>query len=1259
MNAKNLPLKLILFVLLPIVLSIAVLSQKELKQGIDLRGGHSLVFEIRTDEREVEDLTGRAEQLKKDRQATADPEQQKKLDDEIRRIEESIARLGESRGNAADLPERIIAILKNRIDPHGLLSLEWRPMGRTRIEVRMPAARKDTQGYKYEYNDALTKLEALNIQAGSIRRVLATSGPAQQEQIAALTGDSDQAKQLAELASIRDRMNQLQATAGDLAQQARAPGLAAEKVQQLLNDSKAAQGEFDNLRMQFADKMDVLQQGNISAAQLQSILRLYVSEPEQETLKKDDVQKRRDQYQKGLADIVKKHPARANEIKNVDALYRKWADSRQGLDDPSDLKRLIAKAGVLEFRMAPQVGKEGFDEAAAQKYKRDLQDNGPDAGRRRNDEFLWFPIRGDREGLYSLVVGDWGGKAYILLNNRAPHMLLRGSSETWRLSEAYPGNDNYGRPAVDFRFDERGAKLFYNLTSIHKGQPMAILLDEEVYSAPNIKEAISERGIIEGKFSQEEVNELVRTLEAGSLPARLAVEDTPSGKVAKAVSESTFGPTFGAENLRLALHAGMWGTLAIAVFMFVYYRLGGVIAVFAMLMNLVLVLGAMGMLNAVLTLPGIAGIILSIGMAVDANVLIYERLREEQERGQSIRMALKLAYERAFSAIFDSNITTLLTCLILGWLGSEEIRGFAITLGLGVLFNLFTAVTVTRWIFQLLLERRIVNKPLHLLKIIGVPKIDWMAKRYWFWGFSLATLVLGLVSLVSQLKGGNMWGIEFSSGTQSIVRLHDDAVLTNPANGKPTLANDGVVGALFRNKAGQLGYDKLKDTARVEQVIDPNRQGTFLRENFPEQEFPTVYPDGKFKRIVPDEWKKAKLNEQAFKMLDKNGDGALDAGELGNLPPNAYQIATVESNAQYVSDAARAAFGKEMVTRSRLDYKPFGGGAVPRMGVEIASGGQARITPKMVQSADKEYQGDLMDYEGGVVFVIQDVNPPVAKTELLQRIREVRLQPDFANQLLNQTSVIELNPAAENTATSFAIMVKPGESLGRGESNWSDFADKEGALLTTALLRQEALETSNFDAAIAGETRTAAVFAVVLGWVVIVVYLWVRFGSVKWGAAAVVCLLHDLTIIIGMVAISGWLYKTPVGQLLGVEAFKIDLIMIAAFLTIIGFSVNDTIVVFDRIRENRGKLTTVSPAIINNAINQTLSRTILTGALTWITVFVMYVWGGSGIHSFNYAMLIGILFGTYSSIAVAAPLLLGMKEVVSYRAAAAAVEAAK
>jgi SecD/SecF fusion protein len=619
---------------------------------------------------------------------------------------------------------------------------------------------------------------------------------------------------------------------------------------------------------------------------------------------------------------------------------------------------------------------------------------------------------------------------------------------------------------------------------------------------------------------------------------------------------------------------------------------------------------------------------------------------------------LKLAYERAFSAIFDSNITTLLTCLILGWLGSEEIRGFAITLGLGVLFNLFTAVTVTRWIFQILLEKRIVNKPLRLMKIIGVPKIDWMAKRYWFWGFSLVTMVIGLVSFCVQLRGGNIWGIEFSSGTQSIVRLHDDAILTNPANGKPTLANDGVVGELFRNKAGQLGYDKLKDTARVEQVIDPNRQATFLRENFPDKEFPTVYPDGKFKRIAPDEWKKAKLNEQAFKMLDKNGDGALDAGELGNLPPNAYQIATVESKSQYVSDAARAAFGKEMVTRSRLDYKPFGGGAVPRMGVEVVSGGQARITPKMVQSADKEYQGDLMDYEGGVVFVIQDVNPPVAKTELLQRIREVRLQPDFANQMLNQTSVIELNPTAENTATSFAVMVKPGESLGRAEGGWADFADKEGALLATALLRQEALETTNFDPAIAGETATAAVFAVVLGWVVIIVYLWVRFGSFKWGAAAVVCLLHDLTIIIGMVAISGWLYKTPVGQLLGVEAFKIDLIMIAAFLTIIGYSVNDTIVVFDRIRENRGKLTTVSPAIINNAINQTLSRTILTSALTWITVFVMYVWGGSGIHSFNYAMLIGILFGTYSSIAVAAPLLLGFKEVVSYHHTAA-VEAAK
>jgi SecD/SecF fusion protein len=168
--------------------------------------------------------------------------------------------------------------------------------------------------------------------------------------------------------------------------------------------------------------------------------------------------------------------------------------------------------------------------------------------------------------------------------------------------------------------------------------------------------------------------------------------------------------------------------------------------------------------------------------------------------------------------------------------------------------------------------------------------------------------------------------------------------------------------------------------------------------------------------------------------------------------------------------------------------------------------------------------------------------------------------------------------------------------------------------------------------------------------VAIVLYLWLRFGSVRWGLAAVVCLVHDSIVVTGLVAASAWLCETAFGRALGIEWFKIDLAMVAALLTLIGYSVNDTIVVFDRIRENRGKLTTVSEIVINRSVNQTLSRTLLTGGSTLMVVFIMYVWGGQGIKGFNFALLTGILFGTYSSIAVAAPLLMGFRTALFGRA---------
>jgi len=203
--------------------------------------------------------------------------------------------------------------------------------------------------------------------------------------------------------------------------------------------------------------------------------------------------------------------------------------------------------------------------------------------------------------------------------------------------------------------------------------------------------------------------------------------------------------------------------------------------------------------------------------------------------------------------------------------------------------------------------------------------------------------------------------------------------------------------------------------------------------------------------------------------------------------------------------------------------------------------------------------------------------------------------------------------------------------------------------VTESLRREEATVGINFDPAIAGGAAQSAIFAIVMSWFAIVIYVWVRFGSIRWGLAAVVCLIHDVVIVVGLLAATVWMADTALGGLLGIGSFKIDLAMVAAILTVIGYSVNDTIVVFDRIRENRGKLATVSVMALNSSVNQTLGRTLLTSTTTLIVVMIMYVAGGAAIRPFSFALLAGVLFGTYSSIAVASPLLMGFRKALVVR----------
>jgi preprotein translocase subunit SecD len=264
------------------------------------------------------------------------------------------------------------------------------------------------------------------------------------------------------------------------------------------------------------------------------------------------------------------------------------------------------------------------------------------------------------------------------------------------LVDAQPSFDQNGRPAVSFRFDTTGARKFGDYTAANIGAPFAIVLDDEVISAPVIQSHIpGGSGIITGNFTVEDSTRLAVLLRAGALPAEMTF-----------LEERTIGPELGQDSIDAGRTAALIGMVAVAVYMVASYGLFGVFANIALAINISLIMAVLSAIGATLTLPGIAGIVLTMGMAVDANVLIFERMREELRAGSNPRRAMEQGFNRAFSAIMDSNVTGLLTALIMFWLGSGPVRGFAVTLGLGILTSMFTAVYVTRFIVDLYIDMK-------------------------------------------------------------------------------------------------------------------------------------------------------------------------------------------------------------------------------------------------------------------------------------------------------------------------------------------------------------------------------------------------------------------------------------------------------------------------------------------------------------------------------------------------------------------------
>ena len=1200
---KNLTSKIILIIVLVAVGAWTLYPPGDkLKPGIDLAGGTSLIYEIDT-----HGLT-----------------------------------VSEKKDVAADM----ITVLRRRIDPANIQNLIWRPLGRNRFEIQMPLASAEARQRREEYINSEKALIDRNLSPAKILRSLEQPAEERTEAFKAFSqADPNRVEILDKLAAVHDEHKELKNKRDELYSDLEtteakmsAAGLDLDQVN--INKNNWAKLNIQELEQTLKEFTDV----NDSRVLLTGYIKTYSewSRVADELLAKqvqykdargtiDQLNLSRDQLNVCLEATKKREgqieklktnfPDRVSEIDSVVVAYDNYRPYRGRLDDPMQLKRMLKGAGILEFRILPRQDDPQVDKALTDTYVTRLEEKGPQYA--SDTRYMWLEIENFEEwGAPGSIVAPFGGKYYVLASNQKDETMLHGGGEkSWKLVKANPSTDDMGRRAIGFLLDERGGSLFQNITGKNIERPLCILLDDIAISAPNISVKIRRQGIITGSFTQTAVDDMVNKLNAGSLPARL---------IPQPIAENTIGPSIGTDNRDQGIQAGLIGLIAVMVVMLVYYMLAGSIADVALLMNILFVLAIMAGVRATFTLPGIAGIILTIGMSVDANVLIFERIREEQQRGSSLRIAITNGYQKAFRTIFDANLTTFITAAILYWRASEEVKGFAIVLMLGIASSMFTALFVTRVLFDLLLSKRLIKDHLVMLRIIHKPNVDWMRSRPIFLGISSVLIIAGLLVFFTRDNTvNNKYDAEFTGGTMAQINLKESMsrqevqdkiqeIGRNPDNPNPALATASVY--------------SIGESARQYEISTTETNRLAVDVTVP-QAAPSIE-----EAIGAVERAQTKFAGTLTNLLVKQ-----DANTAGKLV-----ISTSQMNQSLVKDVLEAAFPQATVSESRVD-EVVNNAILTAFAdqLEIQQDLRPTITSKEKISEDliTSYP-ELIDFLGGIRLECAIEQPTTAR-EIVQRFNDLAFQPDMQDLQSYSYRILDTNlneMTDPNQPVKSFVYVSAEADAGFREptdDEWERFVyNEETKVLAATRLASSLPRVRQFDPAVGAEQKTRALIAIVLSLFAIVTYIWVRFGDVRYGIAAITALVHDVCITLGAVAACTYIAGTSIGDLLLIGDFKINLAMIAAFLTLIGYSLNDTIVVFDRIRENRGKARMLNAQVITNSINQTISRTLMTSLTTFIVVLIMYIFGGPGLRGFNFAIGLGIIVGTYSSIAIAAPMLL-------------------
>lgn len=1344
------------------------LDQK-LKYGIDLYGGYSLLYEI---------------------------------DDS-----------GLSGADKANLAERVMKVLKERVDPKGVFNLVWRPIGHNRLEIQMPRPSEEITKARDEYKKIQEQIQAAHVRRTDILRALSKQGPDRVTALERATmGIGSRLTLLQTAASAYDEWKKMEADYDVRLKQIQADNLSRpdveaavkkssreraatfdglirgtparrasleeagklwDEVAKLAPTTQPSRGKepkpesvkaYDEKLAAFTKAVDKVLDANVDPAKISdgaNLNKVVELEEKFDAAVAAILATNLDISQlQGVLDAKPTDTNRATSIKQLETTYpglaprivslvqandqvRKQRRGEGRLEDPADLQRLLKGAGVLEFRILPKNDRANPEQFSA--YRERLKSRGPRAAR-GDEAFAWFEVEDvvdftkikdpakdferDKASL-NVIVERYGDKYYVLSHIDEARSLQHKQGESdWSLKGAYADRDEIGKPCIAFQLDEIGGDKFATLTRINKGEQLCIFLDDQAISHATIQSIIRTSGRITGNFQLKEVQEMVKKLDAGSLPKKL--KDPP-------ISVRSIGPSLGEANRTAGLTSAKYAAVAVAAFMIVYYYYAGGVAMFAVVLNVLFTLAAMALMGATFTLAGIAGLVLSVGMAVDANVLINERIREELAKGTALRMAIKLGYERAFSAILDSNVTTILTSLILYLLGSEEIKGFALTLGLGVFINLFTAIFVTHMVFDIMacfviptevkrypiayslsiaaagavlwglgyvrndalvrdqsvlilfgktlvgvapgvigvqifsfllrMVHAAVNKGgparLPMQRWIGVPRFDWVGARGFFFALSIIVTIGGTL-LFFRVPADDLYDIEFLGGTAAQIdlktpgSLNQTDVATRLGKSGDTLvkfsnsiANADVAAAEggFQLKTPGIPADRLEPV--IKSVFDKKlSQVNAVSYSDPAAESLVVRLKTDEKMSVDD--MRATVRAQFAEAFRRAGESLTNAqvqavetvGATGSKG-RSFEIVTLEKNKELVIGAIMETLGPD------LDIQP-------KLSFNLVDDPAAGVPYFAIRNEDPKSLGaplqvseiiniDLSGWKNGVAILLDQINPPQRVETLKNRLRSMRLQPGFEQTGWRESDVFGLTPASPGSTEYSRVMIVVADEAfslddqsGSAAASWaSGLAQPEVKLVNAALTRQASLsQITQFDQQIADDARTNAYIAVVLSWLVIIVYLWFRFGKVRWGLAAVVALVHDVLVGLGSLGLAYAIAESPIGKALLIEKFRVDMSVVAALLTLIGYSVNDTIVVFDRVRELKGRMTDITPQMVNDSINQTLSRTLLTVLTVFMTIVIMYIFGGRGIHGFNYVMIAGLLTGSYSSLGVATQFLI-------------------